>query len=61
MTWAGMLVPGPNLVHHDSAKNEWRPHMVALGTGGIVAIAIVLVILVVLFLGILRRALRSQR
>jgi hypothetical protein len=35
--------------------------MVALGTGGIVAIAIVLVILVVLFLGILRRALRSQR
>jgi hypothetical protein len=35
--------------------------MVALGTGGIVVIAIVLVVLVVLFVAILRRALRSQR
>jgi len=35
--------------------------MVAMGTGGIVVVAIVLVVLVVLFIGILRRALRSQR
>jgi hypothetical protein len=35
--------------------------MLALGTGGIIAIAIVLVLLVIVFIGILRRALRSQR
>ena len=35
--------------------------MLALSTGGIIAIAIVLVLLVILFIGILRRALRSQR
>jgi hypothetical protein len=34
--------------------------MLALSTGGIIAIAIVLVLLVILFIGILRRALRSQ-
>jgi hypothetical protein len=48
-------------VHHEPATKEGRFAMVALGTGGIVAIAIVLVILVVVFIAILRRALRSQR
>jgi hypothetical protein len=35
--------------------------MFALGTGGVIAIAIVLVLLLILFIGILRRALRTQR
>jgi hypothetical protein len=35
--------------------------MLALGTGGIIAVAIVLVLLVIVFIGILRRGLRSQR